>query len=660
MQMYYIERTGQINPPMLLFARNIMLVYTNLSLALEKYHSTKLILLSESLAGQRHPSLGINFRFHTKLFKSNAQLEYFVSDNPMGRTLNFPLSLQMNTYSNSNNKYYYILNYNRAEDKRILYLDILYGSMKKARIANDLNVEKWDTLINDMVDINNYQTSLSNKINHYDIVEIECNTPLMANVYYNYEDQIYSEINFNQVVIKSLKPKESMSFTIDPFLSPLFINYTISIFNPVENPDIIFNYDIGKTIHFTENSLTTSFLSDPIPKSLSVTNNGETPTRFIFKLGYEGIADDWIDEKENIEGSLFSKKNEYIYKFPDGFNAKNFTDVEIKVKAIKKGTQEELPNVKFCYSTNIGMATKSSYENCFRTGADIPYSLTFINPLILPKNYNAGKLNYYITIIPYYISEYVSLNIIENKYKVNERIQDGVSNIIRLENGPEKSIILSMPEIVTNNTIFLLQMQLCSSSAASIDYKLINAYTQELIEEHTLNKVDKNYTLPITKLMETELKFIGNKNDKIFTKHIGVNNYEVKLQNYKATFNQNMNEVYIVKPILDEDFNITILIGEKGRFDSYTLCTFIENSENQNVLGDYIETIISGKTNIITHYINFSSFYYEEGHEFDLLVYAVQINNSKLEILYDVITGKVGKYKNEIIKIEDTIPGKIN
>ena len=99
-----------------------------------------------------------------------------------------------------------------------------------------------------------------------------------------------------------------MSFTIDPFLSPLFINYTISIFNPVENPDVIFNYDIGKTIHFTENSLTTSFLSDPIPKSLSVTNNGKTPTRFIFKLGYEGIADDWIDEKENIEGSLFSKK----------------------------------------------------------------------------------------------------------------------------------------------------------------------------------------------------------------------------------------------------------------------------------------------------------------------------------------------------------------
>ena len=105
------------------------------------------------------------------------------------------------------------------------------------------------------------------------------------------------------------------------------------------------------------------------------------------------------------------------------------------------------------------------------------------------------------------------------------------------------------------------------------------------------------------------MKGLSGRYDKIFSKHIGVNNYEVKLQNYKATFNQNTNEVYIVKPILDEDFNITILIGEKGRFDSYTLCTFVENSENQNDLGDYVETIISGKSNVITHYINFSSFY---------------------------------------------------
>ena len=49
----------------------------------------------------------------------------------------------MNICSTTNNKYYYILNYNRAEDSRILYLDTLFGKVKKARITTEVNAEKW-------------------------------------------------------------------------------------------------------------------------------------------------------------------------------------------------------------------------------------------------------------------------------------------------------------------------------------------------------------------------------------------------------------------------------------------------------------------------------------------------------------------------------------
>ena len=113
MQMYYLDSTEERNGPMLLFTGNIMLVYTKLTLAEQKYHATELFLLSENLNGQEHSVVGIAFLFHRKMFKSDAQIEYFVSCTPTGRTLNFPLSIEMNTCTSTNNKYYYILKYNQ-------------------------------------------------------------------------------------------------------------------------------------------------------------------------------------------------------------------------------------------------------------------------------------------------------------------------------------------------------------------------------------------------------------------------------------------------------------------------------------------------------------------------------------------------------------------
>ena len=655
MQMYYINENS--NAPSLLFSGNIMLVYTKLTLAEQKYHSTKLVLLSENISGQEHSSLGNQFRFHTKMFKSDAQIEYFVSNNPTGRTLNYPLSLEMNTCTSTNNKYYYILNYNRAEDERILYLDLVFGSMRNAKIVNEITEEKWDNLILTMKDIVDYTATLSSKSQHIDIVEIECNTPLLANVYYNYEGQEFNGLELGDIAVKNLNGRETTTLTLDIAL-PGFLYYSISLFNPKENPDVSFKFGDTATHRVTENSLESSFLiSAAKNESIVVTNNGQTTTRFILKIGYD-VETKWVDEKENIDGTLYSQDNKYIYRFPKGDNKKNFTNVELNVKPLKKGTQEEADNVKFCYSTSIGIAIDVSLENCFRTGKNIPYSLTFINPLISPKNYKLNADYYYVTIRPFYSYEFISLDITENKYETNERNIEGIGNIIKLENDREKSTILSIPEVITNANI-LLQLQLCTSSANEVNYKILNAYSHEQLYENTLYKSQKIHLFPISNnLMESELKIIGQINDTIFAKHIGLNNNQMNLQDYTASFDKSQNVAIIYKPIYNEEFRFTILVGRKGTLSDYSLCTFAEKSEQQyKDLADYVSSFTSVSSNIITHYIDFSSIGYSVGDEFEFLVYAVQANNAKLEILYEVVTSNVGKVEG-VLKLDKEIPGK--
>jgi len=69
---------------------------------------------------------------------------------------------------------------------------------------------------------------------------------------------------------------------------------------------------------------------------------------------------------------------------------------------------------------------------------------------------------------------------------------------------------------------------------------------------------------------------------------------------------------------------ITILIGPKDHFNDFTLCTFAEKKQQ----ADYIYSFSSVGNNEISHEIDFKSFNYKEGTEFDLLVYAVQTYNS--------------------------------
>ena len=146
------------------------------------------------------------------------------------------------------------------------------------------------------------------------------------------------------------------------------------------------------------------------------------------------------DSGTEIFGTVFSNGNKKVYKFPSGLNKLNFTNVEIKVMPTRKDPPSE--NVKFCYSTSLGMPIDTSQENCFRTGERIPYTLTFVNPLISPKNYKRYSDYYYVTIIPQGSDNYLSLEVTENKYETKDRNLEGFPKVITLENEKNKLYIV--------------------------------------------------------------------------------------------------------------------------------------------------------------------------------------------------------------------------
>jgi len=189
-----------------------------------------------------------------------------------------------------------------------------------------------------------------------------------------------------------------------------------------------------------------------------------------------------------------------------------------------------------------------------------------------------------------------------------------------------------------------------------INYINYNAYTSEFISDGNLRSSERFYYYEISNnYMETRLVFEqGNRNDKIFVKHTGVSDYEIKKQDYSAKFIQATNDVKIIKPIFGEEFMITVLVGKKGTFDEVNLCTFLERKQGEKI-ADYENTFSSKTSDEITHHIEFRNFNYDEGTKFDLLVYAVQTGNSKLEFLYPVISGVVGKIQYIFTEIKNMV-----
>ena len=636
MQMYYIPKEG--NQPIKLFCGNIALVYTKPELAVQKYNSTTLILFSERLEGQEHASIGDTFRFHTKMFRTEAQIEFFVSQNPEGRTLNFPLSLEMNSCTSDNNKLYYILNYNKPESSRTIHLDMIFGSYLKARIvAKELNAENWDLLIlNSMTDITDYKIDLPENAKHIDVIEITCNSPLLLNAYYSYDDYPYNYIKEGNIVVKQLSDYNSFSFNIEKGSSPLFF-YSLSLFNPTENPEVIVRFSDGIEHYISENSLKTG-MHMSIPEKVTIINIKKSNTRFIFKYGF-GVesTEGWheVEEDQYLEGTLFANKNKYVYKFPVEENKKNFTRVIFTVNSVN-----EAENVKFCYSTNLGIAIEASKENCFRTGKYIPYSLTFINPLIVGKNFEVDIDRYYISFMPFNDNEFINIEIDEQKYDNYNRNEEGIPKLLSLING-RAGTILSLPEKETSR--IFVQLKSCKPHNTPISYINYDALNKKKLNDGKIYDTGKYgiYFITTNTYVENEIQLTGDIDVNIFSKHSSIGNYNLNITDYQTSFDSTSNAVLITKPINNEEFLITVIIGLKGSLSSINQCDLAFNDKTK--YGDYSKTFTSISSNVITHYIDFFSLGYEEGIEFDILVYAEQMYNTKMEFLYPIVTGIVGK-----------------
>ena len=125
-------------------------------------------------------------------------------------------------------------------------------------------------------------------------------------------------------------------------------------------------------------------------------------------------------------------------------------------------------------------------------------------------------------------------------------------------------------------------------------------------------------------------------------KHTAIGNGRIITQEgYKEiTFDDTKNSVSFKKPIINEEFSITVIVGEKGTLGKYTMCDLAFGDKSS--IGKYSKTFTSISSNTIIHFINFNSFGFSAGTEFDLLVYAEERNNFKLEFFYPLFQGKVG------------------
>ena len=219
-----------------------------------------------------------------------------------------------------------------------------------------------------------------------------------------------------------------------------------------------------------------------IPQSINVLNNAKSETRFIFKYGF-GVEDNWHKETfPGIKGEVYFNYTSKVYKFPIGNDKYDYKTVDIRVNAIN-----ENPNTKFCYSTSLGTSIDTSRENCFRTGRYIPYTLSFINPLIMGKNYQTYIDNYYITIKPFNYYEDISIEITENKYDVKNRNELGKAKQLTLS-GNTVSSILTIPKQPMN---IIIQVKSCEKHANPNEYIVLNAFSKEKKHDGKIYYTDK-------------------------------------------------------------------------------------------------------------------------------------------------------------------------
>ena len=135
---------------------------------------------------------------------------------------------------------------------------MVFGSYSRARIATQINQEKWDDLINySMEDIINYEIGLPSRPQHIDIIEIECLSPLLINAYYVDESYEYNNVKEGEIVVKDVRSDTSYEFTLehDTSETSTFFYYSISLFNPMEKPYGVIRFSNGVEHYISDNTL---------------------------------------------------------------------------------------------------------------------------------------------------------------------------------------------------------------------------------------------------------------------------------------------------------------------------------------------------------------------------------------------------------------------
>ena len=230
LQMYYVE--SDVAYPEKLFSGNVLLIYTNPNQVRQKYKNANTMILLSRPFSKSEPT-SEQFNFQVKFFDSQYLLDYFVSNNPLGRSKNTPLMINMNKCTEP---YYVVLNYNQKEKNTSLYIDQVYGKVNKLSVTTSFNnYIKWEDMIENMEEIraqDRYYELPPNIETHIDIYKVECQVPLLLNFYFVDEKASKADLDYGHVAIINLKPSETVQL---PFASTVFEPIlSIEVFNPIK------------------------------------------------------------------------------------------------------------------------------------------------------------------------------------------------------------------------------------------------------------------------------------------------------------------------------------------------------------------------------------------------------------------------------------------
>ena len=280
----------------------------------------------------------------------------------------------------------------------MLHIDHIFGEINTTKFADQLTALSWDTFISEMQEFkgDEYIIKGQNKY-HIDVFEVTCNTPLLLNVYYTDEaNPKRANLQQGDISILTLNPnmKDTLYF-IENLMGERFL-YSFSIQRKYGDPDILIEFDNKDNMVINKNGIYVKNTTDNY-RSIVVSNkklSGDDSTKIYFKFGYN------IDETfTKIENDIYNIQTEnrtdnlFVYIFKNGEDRLNYTKVDLTVTTT-------YDNVKFCYSTNLGVLINPSAQNCFRVGVKNNYTITVINPYIMYKNYSTGdndNMEYFIS-----------------------------------------------------------------------------------------------------------------------------------------------------------------------------------------------------------------------------------------------------------------------